>query len=36
MLFFEHDATNACCRLESTEKGIRATGLAPSFEEAWG
>ncbi|RPG87482.1 MAG: MBL fold metallo-hydrolase [Crocinitomicaceae bacterium TMED209] len=36
MLFFEHDAVNACCRLESTEKGIRATGLAPSFEEAWG
>jgi len=36
MLFFEHDAANACCRLENTEKGIRATGLAPSFEEAWG
>ena len=36
MLFFEHDAANACCRLENTEKGIRATDLAPSFEEAWG
>jgi hypothetical protein len=36
ILFFEHDASNACCRLESTEKGIRATDLAPSFEESWG
>lgn len=36
MLFFEHDAAHACCRLQQTEKGIRAKDLAPSFEEAWG
>jgi glyoxylase-like metal-dependent hydrolase (beta-lactamase superfamily II) len=36
VLFFEHDAAHACCRLEQTEKGIRALDLAPSFEEAWG
>ena len=36
VLFFEHDAQHACCRLEQTEKGIRARDLAPSFEEAWG
>jgi hypothetical protein len=23
-LFFEHDATNECCNLQMTEKGIRA------------
>ena len=36
VLFFEHDAKNACCRLTETEKGIRATDLAPSFEALWG
>lgn len=36
VLFFEHDAQNACCRLTETEKGIRATDLAPSFEDLWG
>ena len=36
VLFFEHDAQNACCRLTETEKGIRATDLAPSFEALWG
>jgi hypothetical protein len=24
-LFFEHDAVNECCKLQQTEKGIRAT-----------
>jgi glyoxylase-like metal-dependent hydrolase (beta-lactamase superfamily II) len=36
VLFFEHDAQNACCLLTETEKGIRATDLAPSFEALWG
>lgn len=36
VLFFEHDAQHACCRLTTTEKGIRGTDLAPSFEELWG
>jgi glyoxylase-like metal-dependent hydrolase (beta-lactamase superfamily II) len=36
VLFFEHDAQHACCRLTQTEKGIRATDLAPSFEDLWG
>lgn len=36
ILFFEHDAQNACCTLQSTEKGIRARNLAPSLELLWG
>ena len=32
MLFFEHDAANACCRLEHRER-IRATGLAPALKK---
>ena len=36
VLFFEHDAINACCRLQKTEKGIRARDLAPSLEQLIG
>ncbi len=36
VLFFEHDAQHACCRLTQTERGIRPTDLAPTFEEFWG
>jgi hypothetical protein len=32
VLFFEHDASNACCRLQNTEKGIRPRELAPTLE----
>jgi len=36
VLFFEHDAANACCRLQQTEKGIRARELSPSLENLIG
>jgi hypothetical protein len=36
VLFFEHDADNACCRLQQTEKGIRARELSPSLEQLIG
>jgi glyoxylase-like metal-dependent hydrolase (beta-lactamase superfamily II) len=36
VLFFEHDAVNACCRLQQTTKGIRARELAPSMESLIG
>jgi hypothetical protein len=36
VLFFEHDASNACCRLQSTEKGIRPRELAPTLEDLVG
>jgi|TARA_B100000768_G_C11283355_1_gene380128 glyoxylase-like metal-dependent hydrolase (beta-lactamase superfamily II) len=36
ILFFEHDAANGCCRLQQTEKGIRARELSPTLEELIG
>ena len=32
VLFFEHDAQNACCTVEQTDKGIRLREKAPSLE----
>lgn len=33
VLFFEHDAQNACCTVEATDKGIRLKEKAPSLEQ---
>ena len=33
MLFFEHDAANACCRLESTEKGFEPPASLPALKK---
>ena len=33
VLFFEHDASHACCTLQMTDRGIRAHELAPTLEQ---
>ena len=33
VLFFEHDAQNACCTVQHTEKGVRVLEKAPSLEQ---
>ena len=33
VLFFEHDAQNACCTVEQTDKGVRLLEKAPSLEQ---
>jgi glyoxylase-like metal-dependent hydrolase (beta-lactamase superfamily II) len=35
VLFFEHDAVHECCKLQTTEKGIRA-GATGTLIEFWG
>lgn len=32
VLFFEHDAQNACCIVQQTEKGVRVKETAPTLE----
>ncbi|MGY8941605.1 MAG: MBL fold metallo-hydrolase [Flavobacteriales bacterium] len=36
VLFFEHDAQNACCTVERTEKGVRLREKAPELEALMG